>query len=495
MTIFASTIESVIGGSNRLQKYLNQKKYSVKIMNNDNLCALYAIVIGMKFADKEFLKKKNNLTQIEQSELQILKSDINTLLRKGKLLVNKTETLVQKLNLANSPLGIPEIQKVEEFIKEYQIWILDDESFEWLYIGQNNREKKIILLYSKENEHFDLITGLPKFFGKDYYCYICKKAYMSYYNHPCNNVCKMCKKRTCTFNTKIKCSMCNRQCNSMKCLLDHQESNICNEMQICNICFRYKSKTHVCNNERWCSNCKSAVSMNHKCYILTQNERQQKKEEKFAGYIFFDYESMCVDISNLIVCDKICCQCLNDGECENCGIHYFYNNNSFCEWLLKQNNYTCLAHNLKGYDGVFIMKYLTENPIPSDPCPEVIMNGSKVNMIKFKGIRIIDSYNFIPMALSKFGKAFGIEELKKGYFPHKFNTPENQDYIGDFPDASFYAPEQMSTRNSVLFFEWYKNQRGIFNLQHELKTYCESDVNILKQGCLKFRDLVIKMTN
>jgi hypothetical protein len=82
--------------------------------------------------------------------------------------------------------------------------------------------------------------------------------------------------------------------------------------------------------------------MNHKCYILTQNERQQKKEEKFAGYIFFDYESMCVDgehIPNLIVCDKICCQCLNDGECENCGIHYFNDNNSFCEWLLKQNNY------------------------------------------------------------------------------------------------------------------------------------------------------------
>ena len=113
MTIFASTIESVIGGSNRLQKYLNQKKYSVKIMNNDNLCALYAIVIGMKFADKEFLKKKNNLTQIEQSELQILKSDINTLLRKGKLLVNKTETLVQKLNLANSHLVFLRFKKLK----------------------------------------------------------------------------------------------------------------------------------------------------------------------------------------------------------------------------------------------------------------------------------------------------------------------------------------------------------------------------------------------
>jgi hypothetical protein len=49
------------------------------------------------------------------------------------------------------------------------------------------------------------------------------------------------------------------------------------------------------------------------------------------------------------------------------------------------------------------MKYLTQYPLPSDPTPQVTMSVSKINIIKFKKLRIIDSYNFIPMALSKFG--------------------------------------------------------------------------------------------
>jgi hypothetical protein len=30
------------------------------------------------------------------------------------------------------------------------------------------------------------------------------------------------------------------------------------------------------------------------------------------------------------------------------------------------------------------------------------------------------------MPLSKFPKTFGLTELHEGYFPHHFNTPENQ---------------------------------------------------------------------
>jgi hypothetical protein len=40
----------------------------------------------------------------------------------------------------------------------------------------------------------------------------------------------------------------------------------------------------------------------------------------------------------------------------NCGIFNFNNNDDFCYWLLEQTNYTGFAHNLKAYDGIFIMK-------------------------------------------------------------------------------------------------------------------------------------------
>ena len=33
-------------------------------------------------------------------------------------------------------------------------------------------------------------------------------------------------------------------------------------------------------------------------------------------------------------------------------------------------------------------------------------------------------------SLSAFPKTFGLDELKKGYFPHYFNTNKNQNYVG-----------------------------------------------------------------
>ena len=37
------------------------------------------------------------------------------------------------------------------------------------------------------------------------------------------------------------------------------------------------------------------------------------------------------------------------------GVKYFFNNEDFCTWLFEQSNYICLAHNLRAYDGIFIM--------------------------------------------------------------------------------------------------------------------------------------------
>jgi hypothetical protein len=96
---------------------------------------------------------------------------------------------------------------------------------------------------------------------------------------------------------------------------------------------------------------------------------------------------------------------------------------------------------MKGYDGVFIMKYYKEHHNSLDLPPVVLMNGTKLLMIKFRNVRIIDSFSFIPMALSKFTKTFDLKEFKKGYFPHLFNSRQNQNYIGRIPDKSFFGYE------------------------------------------------------
>ena len=84
-------------------------------------------------------------------------------------------------------------------------------------------------------------------------------------------------------------------------------------------------------------------------------------------------------------------------------------------------------------------------------------------------------------------KTFGLNELKKGYFPHFFNTPTNQSYIGSYPDQHFYGSDFMSIEKNSKFIQWHDNQiSGVFDLQKELEEYCKSDVDILQKSCLRF---------
>jgi hypothetical protein len=80
--------------------------------------------------------------------------------------------------------------------------------------------------------------------------------------------------------------------------------------------------------------------------------------------------------------------------------------------------------------------------------------------IEFKGVKIIDSYNFIPMALSKIPQTFGFKELQKGYFPHLFNSPDNQNKIFDcHPAVEYYGDKFMNSKDRESFLIWHEKQR------------------------------------
>lgn len=103
---------------------------------------------------------------------------------------------------------------------------------------------------------------------------------------------------------------------------------------------------------------------------------------------------------------------------------------------------------------------------------------------------MIDSLNFLPMALSKLPGMFGFDELAKGTFPHLFNRKENQDVIlGHLPDIIYYHPEAMKLEDRKAFLKWYEAKKNsTFNFQEELLNYCRSDVDILRRCCLRFRE-------
>ena len=117
----------------------------------------------------------------------------------------------------------------------------------------------------------------------------------------------------------------------------------------------------------------------------------------------------------------------------------------FGSWLITdQHKYSkVVAHNMKGYDGYFLLEYLIDQSMRPD---KIIYNGSKImymTMERGLHIRVIDSLNFLPMKVSALPKAFGIKELKKGWFPHHFNTQENQNYVGPYPDPKYYGHDFM----------------------------------------------------
>jgi hypothetical protein len=159
------------------------------------------------------------------------------------------------------------------------------------------------------------------------------------------------------------------------------------------------------------------------------------------------------------------------------------------------NGYTIIAHNMRGYDGVFILKQLINNSI----CPQVIVKGQKIMSMTVPGfgLRFIDSFNFLPMGLAKLPGAFGLGCGAKGYFPHFFNTPENWEYEGNLPEPKYYGVDNMSKSERTQFEEWYNSKKDegvVFNFQAELASYCEQDVHILTECCLAYRKLMCEET-
>ena len=116
--------------------------------------------------------------------------------------------------------------------------------------------------------------------------------------------------------------------------------------------------------------------------------------------------------------------------------------------------------------------------------------GVKVLSLTSGNLVFKNSLCFLPFPLSSFPSTFVLTELKKGFFPHLFNTIENQEYEGPIPPREYYDPDGMSRKKKAEFEKWYHQQvtrNHVFNLRNEMEEYCISDVKLLKAGCIAFQ--------
>ena len=141
-----------------------------------------------------------------------------------------------------------------------------------------------------------------------------------------------------------------------------------------------------------------------------------------------------------------------------------------------------IFHNLKGYDGMFILQHCYAK---HREVTDQITVGTKILSLKSDRLTFKDSLCFLPFPLANFPATFGITELCKGFFPHKFNTPKNQHYEGPMPPKDMYDPDGISAKKKAEFERWYQEKVDAnyhFVMQREMQAYCESDVKLPKAG-------------
>uniref|UniRef100_T1IK08 DNA-directed DNA polymerase n=1 Tax=Strigamia maritima TaxID=126957 RepID=T1IK08_STRMM len=255
---------------------------------------------------------------------------------------------------------------------------------------------------------------------------------------------------------------------------------ICKTWKKCLECWKdiliEKSDNHNCGLRK-CRACKKMVPDTHRCYIQRYKPSNPVLKPKFC---FFDVETMQSKLSDIT---------------DNKGREFFQHECGFCEFLFRNfafKNVTTISHYGQAFDVQFILQYIIEKK----ETPKIILRGNKIMFLEYSGIRFVDSFNFLPMPLAQLLAAFGITELKKGYFSHFFNTPENQNYVGLFPDSKFFDPDGMKPGPRAAFMKWYDEQKAKqYDFQLEIRTYCTSDVLLLAAATLKFRDLFLQVSD
>ena len=469
-----------------IREYLKQKKSVISINNKDDFCLARALAVGIARIEKD------------PRYGQIIDS-------RGHIQLDRALDLHQAANVPLRPCGLNEVKLFQQHLTNYQIIVVSgDHNNGIIYPPEppGTDEKPIISLYY-HNNHFDVITSLPGFLNRHYFCHRCHKSYDSTTDHLCPTMCRSCRGFGCVYEAGgIVCDECDRLFKNQTCYDHHKEPmngggrSVCEVIRKCEKCGKamdvrkIKDGGHICGKK--CPTCGVTLESkdtDHQCYIQPM---EQEEERSYNHLLFFDFEAtqehgdhrpnLCV------VYEEKKEVALFQGE---------HTVKEFCQWLLTPQHKGCIviAHNFQGYDSYFIIKFLNENAIHY----EIIYRGAKcLSMtIPMLNIRFIDSLNFIPMALAKFPKTFAQPELCKGYFPHLFNKDENQNYVGPIPCQDDYGANFMKPAEREAFIAWHQEQvenNYVFDFRKEIIKYCRSDVDILAKCCLLYREMFQKET-
>ena len=543
-------------------KNLSRKGCIIAIDNSDNMCLPRAIAVAL--CREAYFSSHKHSQPLKRLYDSMRKNDRKNARHghlSSSLQKRSAMKLMRKAGISFDSPGLLSHVPLYEAALKTGITVISARSGNKKVHNGNRAHPKRITLYHSEDEngngHYSVLTKVNAILNKNYYCNECDVGFNSSTKHKCVTWCNLCGQQGCVKGlNEVKCRDCNARCRSDECLERHRKGSDrwpskCQQMFFCDLCgvtLKHPNRSlsrdplhHVCG-ENFCNNCKVFYWDDHRCFMRSTNASKcggMGMEDK--RFIFYDFESMLDNeghhVPNLAVAHSICHWCRDvthvgaDDTCNFCGsrcnLCSSWNKkekqferapcrgcgkrqvifkgrdtvDQFCSWLISEQHtgVIAMAHNARAYDNYFIYHHVIKNGMK----PSIIFRGAKIINFHIRNnlnIRLLDSLNFLTMPLSQLPKSFGLSEMKKGFFPHLYNT---QDVLDDptrlnlesHPPSEFYDPDNMGEGRRKEFMEWYSlNGHKQFDFFRELEEYCKSDVDILLNACWKFREMVSHVT-
>ena len=496
-----------------------RKQSIITVKNSDDLCCARAIVTMRAWLHREDRPRFD-------SDVHPPRDWLNCRDGRHRQTVLARE-LHQAAGVAEGPCGIPELQQFQQYLSPtYQLKVMARSyPFVMRYVGP--KAPRIIRLLWRDNEsddgertsHFDGCKAFTGFRNRAYWCDDCDSAYNTedVDNHPCNGKkCRACERIDCPDypqhrDATLECPRCHRLFFGPQCLRHHQSLNTCSKRKRCLACCKvYKvdrKRPHRCGHAD-CSSCGQFVNVEtHKCFIQPPPPPppQTDNSPPPPRLVYADIEALTdadrgfhptllcyrgewqTDITTLRQRD-----CVRGTNVVDVFIQHLDDYAHPADVDVEEQPLVILFHNLKGFDGVFILHSLYKK------CRKVedqLTLGAKVLSFVSGALTFKDSLCFLPMPLANFPSTFSLTEMKKGFFPHLFNVPANQSYVGPMPALHYFDPDGMSPTKKAELVAWHAEQEqemartgAVYDFQAELEAYCRSDVDILQGGCEKFTE-------
>ena len=486
-----------------LDRENRKKRCIITIKNTDKLCCSRAIVTM-----RSFCHKNEGVDSFREWENQ----------KRGyPIQEQQAKELHRQAGVAEGPCGVEELHQFQQALSpSYQLLVMTRlKPFSLIFKGPDAPHKIRLL---KSNDHFDGLTSFPAFLNRSYYCVDCQRGFNTNNkeNHICEGRrCSSCGRFDCEDYVRGTrpaeyCSLCHCKFYGAYCKRHHVVTKQCQSVKTCLKCqAQYTvvpNRRHKCGFAK-CPVCKEWVCIQeHKCYIQPVKEKEEEEEteqtEEGGGcmvapplplFVYADFETM-QDHERVFIPNLLCYSSSEEEEIhvlhgEDCSLQFLEELDELAdvEDSDREREIIIVFHNLKGFDCMFILNELYQQ---QREVTEQLTVGAKVLSFKSGPLKFIDSLSFLPMPLASFTDTFNLSELKKGFFPHLFNLPHHQNYVGRIPDLEFYDPDGLMPNKKEELLRWHadKVRRNVtFNLKKEMIEYCMSDVALLKAGCIKFQ--------